>query len=210
MSSRFSYTLSGVAAAALAAGLAGVLYVQINTLAAERDGAARGLADERGRVGRLQADLDQLKNGKDAVERRAEKAEREGVEARAASAALEGQLKTAQDKLGALEKDRDGWRARAGEMETSLKSSKEALEAADKEKGSWRSRAEKAEQERSAAEGREASAKAQLQAEQQAHEKTRAVLAERDRDLAAARADVDSRDEEIRKLQGRSGEPAAH
>jgi chromosome segregation ATPase len=212
-SHRFSYILSGVAAAAIAAGLAGVLYVHINTVAAERDGAVRGLgdersrasrlqadlgqmkqdyerglADERSRAGRLQADLDQLKGSKEAVEREGvEIREREAAavrqfeaakdafeKSRTASMALEGELKTVQAKLGALEKDRDGWRTLAGETETSLKRSREALEAAEKEKDSWRTRAEKAEREL---------------------EKAKGALAERD--------------EEIRKLQGRSGEPAA-
>jgi chromosome segregation ATPase len=188
-SPRFSYVLCGAAAAVIAAVFAVVLYVQINTLAAERDGAARGLADERGRTSRLQADLGQLRQdydlqkiahgelvrSKEAVEQdrdgwksRAEKAEHEHI-------AVEGELKTVQAKFGALEKDRDGWRTLAGETEASLKRTRVALEKAEREKGE--------------ADGREAGA--------------RALLAERDRELAAARTDISNRDEELRKLQTR-------
>jgi chromosome segregation ATPase len=188
-SPRFAYILCGGAAAIIAAVFAAVLYVQISTLAAERDGAARGLADERGRASRLQADLGQLRQdydvqkiahgelvrSKEAVEQdrdgwksRGEKAGREHV-------AVEGELKTVQAKLS--------------ETEMSLKRTREALEAAEQEKGGLRNRAEKAEREKSEADGREAGA--------------RALLAERDRELAAARTDISNRDEEIRKLQTR-------
>jgi chromosome segregation ATPase len=166
MSSRSSYILSGVATAVIAAGLAAVLYVQINALAAEKDSAVRGLADEHNRASRLQADLAQMKQdydvqkaaygelvrGKQAVEQdrdgwkgRAEKAEHEQIEAREREAAAMRQLESTKDDYEksktafvALEGELKMVQAKLSETETSLSQTKEALEKAERERNEAR------------------------------------------------------------------------
>jgi colicin import membrane protein len=193
-----SQILTGIAAA-VAVVLAVALYVQID------------------RTGGLQADLDRLKRDYDglneargrvatektAVERdragwreRAEKAERESNEVQARLADAARLLQTEQQ---AHEKTRSAFAALGREAAAAQAKIGEV----ERERDGLRGRAEKAERESNEAQSRQADAARELHAEQQAVEKIRG-------ELATARAELDSRNEEIRRLEVKAGESAAH
>jgi chromosome segregation ATPase len=193
-----SQILTGIAAV-VAAVLAVALYVQID------------------RTGALQVDLDRLKRDydglneakgrvateKEAVERdragwreRAQKAERESNEVQARLADATRLLQAEQQ---AHEKTRSAFAALGREVAAAQAKTGEV----ERERDGLRGRAEKAERESSEGQTRLSDAARELQAEQQALEKIRG-------ELFAAQAELNSRNEEIRRLEGKASESAAH
>jgi chromosome segregation ATPase len=147
-----------------------------------------GLAALGREVAAAQAKISEVERERDGARGRAEKAERESSEAQSRQADTARQLQAERQADEKISSDLAAAQARISEVE--------------RERDGARGRAEKAERESSEAQSRQADAARQLQAEQQAHEKTRA-------ELAAVRSEIGSRNEEIRRLEGKLGESAA-
>jgi chromosome segregation ATPase len=148
-----------------------------------------GLAALGREVAAAQAKNNELERDRDGLRDRAQKAERESNEVQARAADAARLLQAEQQAHQKARSDLAAAQAKISEVE--------------RERDGLRGRAEKAERESSEAQSRQADAARQFEVGQQALEKTRG-------ELAAARTELSNQNEEIRRLERKAGEPAAH
>jgi chromosome segregation protein len=147
-----------------------------------------GLAALGREVAAAQVKVSEVERDRDGLRDRAQKAERESNEVHAQAADAARELQTEQQAHQKARSELAAAQAKIGEVE--------------RERDDLRVRAVKAERESSEAQSRQADVTRLLQAEQQALDKTRG-------ELAAARAVLNSQNEQIRRLEGKAGESAA-
>jgi chromosome segregation ATPase len=160
-------------------------------------GQARNDLTARGReVAVVQVKITEVEKDRDGLRERAEKAERESGKIQAQQADMARLLQAEQQ---ALEKTRGELAARGRDLAAGLTKIAEV----ERERDGLRGRTEKAERESGEAQSRQVDTARQLQAEQQALNRTRG-------ELASALAESKDRSEEIRRLEAKLAEAAAH